>query len=505
MMFVNTALAVALAGMANSLPASDPASPPAAAPIPPGTPPIVPLSLDSEIVTALEVLGKSPSDLRLPGSRPAPGKPAGTDLLPGIENIVVVMFENHAYDHMWGMLDRPDADGLPIDPVTGKPTAVNAFENGTLLHSYPMSMTCQRTTGTNSPTQNWGSTHVQMNNGSNDGFVIGNGNLTNGNKTIAMSYVLPEQLPYLHAIGRTFPICDRWFCSVPGQTWANRMYLIAGTSLGITSTDQDLNGTLVPESHSYFTTLNDFNITWRNYVPGFGKPDAKSTLDRFPADNATAHAHGADRDQFFSDAAAGKLPQYSLIDTNGTLDSQEAPQNMVVGDALLFSIVQALGASPQWNKSMLIVTWDEHGGYYDHVPPPVALAPDMVEPIPPPFFFQYDGFKRYGFRVPAVVVSPYSKKNHVVHHVHDHASVLALLQRKWNLPSRTWRDANANDMIDFLDLEALALGRPNFPDISALNLGLPGNTTEALACSDETNPLVPPPEAYQEPSIVFPN
>lgn len=313
------------------------------------------LGLDTEMVTALNVLGKSPSDFRLPGSRPFPSKPAGEDQLAGIEHIVMLMMENHSFDNIWGTLDRPDVDGFPIDKCTGKPSAVAHFANGTLLHAYPLPMTCIRVNGADGPTQNWGSTHLQMNNGSNDGWVIANGNVPNGNKTISMGYFTPDQLPFTHSLGQTFPICDRWFGSAPGQTWPNRMYLIGGTSLGITSTGQNLTGTVVREHHSFFATLDAFNITWRNYVPSFGQPDAEGTPRLFPLDNVTAAAHGAERSQFFVDAAAGTLPQYSFIDPNGTFDSQENPQNVVNGEALMFDVVKALGASPLWNKTMLII------------------------------------------------------------------------------------------------------------------------------------------------------
>lgn len=227
-----------------------------------------PAGLDPGMVAALEVLGKKPREFRLPGSLPAPHLPAGTDLLPGIENIVMLMMENHSFDNIWGMLDRPDVDGFPIDQCTGKPIAANQFANGTILHAYHLPQTCIRVD--EGPTQNWGSTHLQMNNGTNDGFVIANGNIPNGNKTISMGYFLEDDLPFTHDIGKKFPICDRWFGSAPGQTWPNRMYLIGGTSLGITSTGQNFTGTLVPEAHSFFPVLDKYNITWRDYVPGFG-------------------------------------------------------------------------------------------------------------------------------------------------------------------------------------------------------------------------------------------
>ena len=135
----------------------------------------------------------------------------------------------------------------------------------------------------------------------------------------------------------------------------------------------------------------------------------------------------------------------------------------MVGEAFLARSSRRIAASPTWLRTILIITYDEHGGYYDHVPPPVALAPDGD----PAAWFSpdestYDGFHRYGFRVPSIVVGPYSKRNHVSHVVYDHTSILAFLERKWNLPAMTYRDANANDLTDFLDLGALAAaGRPS--------------------------------------------
>ena len=102
---------------------------------------------------------------------------------------------------------------------------------------------------------------------------------------------------------------------------------------------------------------------------------------------------------------------------------------------------------------MLVITYDEHGGYYDHVPPPVALAPDSLAPVVLPGESTYDGFERYGFRVPGLIVSPYSRREHVSHTVFDHTSILALVERKWNLPAMTYRDANANDLTDLIDLQ----------------------------------------------------
>ena len=236
------------------------------------------------------------------------------------------------------------------------------------------------------------------------------------------------------------------------------------------------------------------------------RADSESTLQLFPGDESKLLANGRPLEQFFTDAAAGTLPSFSWIDLNGTTQSQENPQNVVVGEAFMSDIVNAVGSSPLWNNTLLFINYDEHGGYFDHVPPPEAIAPDSIAPVVPPRTdnftagggFEYEGYHRYGFRVPAVVVSPYAKQDHVSHVVHDHSSFLALLERKWNLPALTYRDANANDLTDFIDLDALRNRCPTFPDLMAVNLAPPGNTTEALACSNGTNLIWPPAEAYRQ-------
>jgi phospholipase C len=219
----------------------------------------------------------------------------------------------------------------------------------------------------------------------------------------------------------------------------------------------------------------------------------ESTLDLYPiSDLGPQIFHTKTFDDFFSDAAAGALPSFSFLDENYETQSQESPQNVVVGEALMYDVVQAIGSSPNWDKTLLIINYDEHGGYYDHVTPPVALAPDDVAPSVPEGEYEYEGFTRYGFRVPAVVVSPWAKKDYISHLVYDHTSILALLEYKWNLPALTLRDANANNMLDFIDLDALASGTMNFPDLESLSLSLPGNATEALACSEDDPGVIPP-------------
>ncbi|MEA2211263.1 MAG: phospholipase [Solirubrobacteraceae bacterium] len=440
---------------------------------------------------ALAALGRP--RLRAPGSLPFPGLAPGTDTLPGLDHIVVLMMENHSFDNLFGMLGR--GDGFTLD-ASGRPTATNPFPDGCLQHAFHMPTTCQLPSR---PSQEWATSHNAFNNGANDGFV--RTTITPGTTEIvggvAMGYWTGEDLPFTYSLASSFPIGDRWFSSLLGQTDPQRRYLIAATSAGMTDDIgtspfngvQDSTLPLPAGGTTIFNQLDLHRISWANYVYDY---PTGATPELFPSNDAGTEAlHYKPFSQFFTDAAAVTLPAFSLLDPDYSTQAQENPQNMVVGEALLARVVNAIGASPLWKRIMLILVYDEHGGYYDHVPPPPALPPDVIPPVVQPTESTYEGFARYGFRVPAVVVSPYAKPRYVSHVLYDHTSILAMLERKWNLPALTYRDANANDLTDFLDLTALARGRPTFPRLP--RLASPGNTAAALACSVTGPGTIPPP------------
>jgi phospholipase C len=436
---------------------------------------------------SLRGLGQKRSKLRNPGSRPFPGLPAGSDTMPRIQHIVVLMMENHSFDNFFGMLGRGDGFTLGHD---GLPTATNPYPNGQIQHAFHMPTTCQLS-GT--PSQEWLASHNAYNNGKMDGFVstpIGptDSTIVGG---VAMGYWTGDDLPFTYSLARTFPIGDRWFCSVLGQTFPNRRYLIAGTSAGMTG-DGGLSAALIPvpaPNGTIFNLLDNRGISWENYVSSY---PTGATPELFLSNDATTEGlHNKPFDDFFTDAANGALPSFSFLDPDYDTQSQENPQNIVMGEALLAQVVQAVGESPLWEKTILLVMYDEHGGYYDHVPPPRAIPPDAIPPVVEPGEQVYEGFARYGFRVPSVVVSPYARRNHVSHVLYDHTSVLAFVERKWNLPALTYRDANANDLSDFLDLGALETGRPTFPKLPPL--AAPGDTSARLACSTTGAGTIPPP------------
>jgi phospholipase C len=444
--------------------------------------------LDDSVQAALKALGRK--ELRNPGSLPDPKLPAGTDTMPEIENIIVLMMENHSYDNMIGMLGR--GDGYTLGP-DGKPTASNPYANGTIQHAFRMPNTCQLQS---QPSQTWFASHNSFNNGTNDGFVSTPINVNDStiNGAVSMGYYIEEDLPTLYSLAKQFPIADRWFSSALAPTFPNRMCLLAGTSMGIISDDQDQSKILPPRG-TIVNALDKFNISYKDYVSAF---PSGSSLEIIPlSDNLTAAANFKLVPEFFTDVAAGKLPRFSFLEPNYTDTSQENPQNVVKGDAFISDIVNAIGNSPLWLKTIFILTYDEHGGYFDHVIPPPALKPDNVLPLISPGETLYEGFQRYGFRVPTVVVSPYAKKDYVSSMVYDHTSILAFIEKKFNLPFMTFRDANANDMMDFIDVEAMEKKRPTFPKMP--RIAAPGNTTAALKCSLTGPGVIPPPGTTSPP------
>src|SRR6185312_16272541 len=155
---------------------------------------------------ALKVLGRS--RLRLPDSLPFPHLPAGTDTMPAIEHVVVLLMENHSFDNVLGVLRR--GDGFKLGRG-GKPTATNPYGDGRMQHAFHMPTTCQLP---GAPGQEWKTSHVAFNNGAMDGFVRGSGG-------VAMGYWTRDDLPFTYSLASSFPIADRWFSSVLGQTDPN--------------------------------------------------------------------------------------------------------------------------------------------------------------------------------------------------------------------------------------------------------------------------------------------
>jgi phospholipase C len=410
---------------------------------------------------------------RAPGERPFPDRPEGTDTLPQVEHILVLMMENHTYDNWLGMLGRglgqqQRGDGFTLGPG-GEPTAANPTPDGQIQHAFRMPTTCQLV---GKPTQEWTQSHSQFDGGRNNGFV------KSGSGPVAMGYWTDADLPWSYSLASRFPVGDRWFSSVLGQTYPNRRYLLAATSTGMV--DDILPEVIVPPPHgTIFDLLDAHHIPWRNYYSVF-----PATSYLYLGDAIRNHRNVVPVDQFFADTKSGDLPGFAIIDPEWITNSGENPQNIVHAEVFAASVVQAVMESPAWPRTLLVWTFDEGGGYFDHVPPPAAVAPDGSGPDwPAP---AYTGFAQYGFRVPAVVASPWSRRDHVTSVVHDHTSILATVERKWNLPALTRRDGAASDLSDFLDLSHAAFAEPP-------TLAKPLAGTAQLVCEVTGPGQIPPP------------
>jgi len=364
--------------------------------------------------------GQAPDGAPAPDAKPAP---TAEQLLAGIDTFVVLCMENRSFDHYLGSLrlleGRMDIDGLTgteSNPApNGAPVKVHRLDNYTPAD----------------PPHNWTAVHRQWNDGANDGFVRSHAGRSQAD---VMGYYTRDHLPITYALADGGAICQRWFSSVLGPTWPNRYYLHGATSLGVKS-NTGARG-FVP----VFQRLTGAGKTHRNYqhlgawaTAAYGKGDGNPPIANF-----------------FQDAAAGKLPHFALIDPNWLMNDDHPSHDIRQGQALIASVVRAMAASPQWNKCMVIVTYDEHGGFYDHVPPP-AVEDEFPE------------FGRLGFRVPSLVIGPTVRRSAAINTVFDHSSIIATLTKRFGLEPMGIRARNANDLSSCIDPGLLGTPQPAPP------------------------------------------
>ncbi len=432
----------------------------------------------------------------------SPSQP-GTDGLPQIQHIVILMMENHSYDNYLGTL-AGRGDGLTLGP-DGKPTQTCAATAGTAV---PMWTSAQTTQHKGVPTQSWQASHIQWDEGRCDGFVRSiEQTLPGADASTAMRYWTEAELPFYHGLARTFPLATRWFSSCLGPTFPNRRFLIAGTANGLID-DLPFGMIDYPANGTIFDHLSAHDISWVNYhhlpprtlsfrrfahatglrylrllagalaaaVPQLIDTVTSKlhvTADLYPLGILRSLNHLRPMTDFWTAARDGTLPSVSIVDPDFEVSSEENPQDISVGEELAARVINAVMAGRGWPRTLLIWLYDEHGGYYDHVPPPAAPAPDDVPGLSPYKRFPLLGLLRHtalgkqmtaadsgpstytqlGFRVPAVIVSPFAKPDYLTELDYDHTAILRLIQRKWNLPPLTARDAAAADLLDAVDLD----------------------------------------------------
>lgn len=341
---------------------------------------------------------------------------------------VVLMLENRSYDHMLGAraFEGKPGDGLRADmqnlDLDGKPVRVYAATRDAL---------CDR-----DPPHGWGASHNQFADGKNDGFL--KVHQTRHGSTTAiepMQYQTRETSPVTWALADHYTSCDRYFAAVMGPTWPNRMYWHTGQSNGIQSNELPQQGFNWPSIHH---RLDAAGVSWASY---FGNIPVVGFIQDLPGVSERVFNFGT----FFDHAKAGTLPEVVYIDPSFYVNDDHPPIHPILGQELIASVYTALATSPQWPECTLVITYDEHGGFFDHVVPP-KIADD----------FASTGFDQLGFRVPALVVGPYVKQGHVSSVVYNHGSVLRHLQDRFGLEPLTTRVTASNDLSDCFDLARMA-------------------------------------------------
>lgn len=389
----------------------------------------------------------------------------------GITTYVYMMLENRSYDHYFGarsMLEGKPGDGLQMafrnNDVNGKPIAP---------WQPALDQMCDP-----DPPHGWRTLHNSWNQGACDGFVQQH-QMEHHSDTLIdpMQFLTRTQLPISYALADAYTSCDRWFCSVMGPTLPNRAYWHAATSFGIGPHDNATNEVLAAFSSvpvpTIYHRLHDKGVDWAYYYgsisvvsllgnPGpyqldLGSPSGTGHIRQFGDFEGTAG-------QFFKDAAAGTLPPVTYIDPYFYLNDDHPPIHPIHGQMLIASVYRALASSPQWKNCMLVITYDENGGFFDHVSPPTTVDDSLAK-------YGVDGFEQMGFRVPTIVAGPYVKPGYVSSVTYDHTSALKQLQVAFGLEPLTVRMDAANDLMDCIDLEALAAGKPRDPiDLPAINV-----------------------------------
>ena len=403
-----------------------------------------------------------------------------------IEHFIVLMLENRSFDSLLGKLYPPSAD---FDGLTGS-------ESNLDVHAKPVTVWNSPGTDENAmsiPTPDPGELFVDINTQlyrrpspanplappNMGGFAMNYQEQAPGNDPKnAMHYFTPEQVPVISALARNFGVSDRWFASAPCQTWPNRFFAHTSTANGYENNSPTHFPYMMDTIYNRFELAG--NLTWKIYFHEIAQCKTLSKLWLL-AD----HFHFIQ--QLASDAANDTLPNYAFIEPRYFSDwsmpnDMHPPHVVTLGEQLIASVYNMLRSSKAWPKTMLIITFDEHGGCYDHVPPPVARPPSSTPTAP----FH---FNRFGVRVPAVIVSPFVKPGSIVRSPtatpFDHTSIIATLRKRFPElgPALTARDGMASDVGNALSLPSPTnLGPPRLDP-------LPYAPSPTLVAKAQTQPM----------------
>ena len=436
--------------------------------------------------------------------------------LKDIEHVVILVQENRGFDHYFGTypgvrgfsdsqaLRLNDGSGLSVFAQPGYDVAGHTPAG----HLLPFRLNTQNGGNgecTNDITHNWGPQHISFNNGAMDKFVIEHlkADPSPANGALTMGYYERADLAYYHALADAFTICDGYHCSVLGPTDPNRLYTVSawldpdgkngGPMLktdakvrGVKGNSYDFTWTTMPEQ------LRAAGISWKVYsdqTANVGGDNILLDFTKFRSDpvlaaNAFAPTFSgtSQPDTFRADIAAGTLPQVSWV-LAPLLQNEHPPLPIAEGEYATSQVLSALTANPAvWAKTALFVTWDENGGFFDHVPPPVAPPGTPGEYVSNPLPADAEGIAGpigLGFRVPLLVISPFSRGGFVCSDRFDHTSLLRFLETRFGaeVPNLTdWRRSVTGDLTSAFNFAQ--------PDSSVPNITQPSPADPALASSN---------------------
>jgi phospholipase C len=381
------------------------------------------------------------------------------------DHVVILMMENRSFDHLLGWLPgaKGEQAGLSYPDLDGRshPT----WDNGDDWQG------CKY----EDPGHQWPQGQKHLNGGKGDGFLFTQ--VREGETTPIdlwpISYYGPDALPILGTLAREYTTFDHYFASLNAGTWPNRLYQIAAaTDVDVTGTIL-ANGLAIPGSKiatTIWDRAKDAGLTSGYY--SYGEP-MTSVFDSKKYEDISHPV-----EDFFTAAAAGTLPNITFVEPDftsasefmGTSNDMHPHGSIRVGDGYIQRVYQAITQSPQWGKTVLVVNFDEWGGFYDHVVPP-TVADDNVNPNPGP----HPDYSQLGFRVPCVLVSPWSPKAIIHKGPYEHCSVLRMIEWRWGLEPMSERDRTAKNLAERLDfsLRRPAVQLPAFdpPDPAACPAG----------------------------------
>jgi phospholipase C len=436
------------------------------------------------------------------GNSSLPGIPGPTACakITDIDHVVILIQENRSFDHYFGsyrgVRGFSDPSAAYQQPYPGN---TGSAPTGVLL-PFHLDTTKTNAACTHDITHDWVPQHQSWNNGAMDGFVTSRLAIDANDAVLAMGYYTRADLPYYYAAADAFTLCDNYFCSVMGPTDSNRLYTMAASIDPDGKNGGPLLQTLIANRLAFYgkltyTTMPEQlqakGISWKVYT----SPD-QSLITGLDSDNVLPYfknfqdttsplyknAFGPQfPTDFVSDALSGNLPQVSWI-TASVISSDHPPSPSLFGENTLTAIVAALTANPvAWAKTVLFATYDENGGFFDHVAP-VTAPPGTpgeyvtVPAVPDPTVEgnpAITGPIGLGFRVPMLVISPFSRGGFVSSGLFDHTSILRFLETRFGaeVPNLSaWRRATVGDMTSAFNFSKPDMSIPSLP-----------STTDALA------------------------